>query len=91
MFWMGRTTGRLARRRVVPASVLQRLDRFVRRWGGFAVAAARFVPGSRALVFATAGARGVRPTTFFVADLCAALAWVALLVSAGAWTISLIG
>ncbi|HXW04624.1 MAG TPA: DUF5715 family protein [Vicinamibacterales bacterium] len=89
-FSIGRTTARLSRRsRIIPARVGASMDRFIGRWGRLAIALARFIPGSRAIVFGSAGARGIRPRTFLLIDTVAALAWVALIVSLGTWVISL--
>lgn len=91
LFWLGRTTARLARRPpILSARTLARLDAFIGRWGRLAIAVARFVPGSRTIVFASAGAHGLRPRTFILIDACAALVWAALLVSAGTWVIEVL-
>lgn len=85
LYWMGRGTARVAPRRgLLPARTAGQLDALVSRWGKLAIAVARFVPGIRAVVYATVGARGIRPGTFLLIDACAALFWVALIVYFGA-------
>jgi membrane protein DedA with SNARE-associated domain len=89
LFWTGRTAAGFTKRpRTIPARAIARLDAIVNRWGALTIAAARFVPGSRAIVFASVGARGIRPGTFLLIDTCAAIAWVALVVSLGSWVLS---
>ena len=90
LFWGGRAARASAtgRPRLPCYSLLQRLDAFVRRWGGAAIVVARFTPGIRALVFVSAGARGMRPVRFALLDICAAIVWVPLVMTLGAWVLA---
>lgn len=91
LFFLGRGAGKTfaGSTAYVPGSVAQRIDRFAERWGTLAIAGARFVPGSRTIVYVSAGARGVSPIRFICIDALAALIWVPLVMTAGAYIISL--
>jgi membrane protein DedA with SNARE-associated domain len=93
MFLGGRTAAAPIARRSGLASraATKRLDRVLRRWGSAAVAAARFMPGVRALVFVSAGARGMRLASFALVDICAAIVWVPLMMTLGAWGLGALG
>ena len=65
--------GPLARRRAALASA----KRTVRERGAYAVFAARFLPGVRALVPAAAGMFGLSPVRFYVANVASAAVWAA--------------
>jgi membrane protein DedA with SNARE-associated domain len=67
------------------AAVLQRFSAI----GDYAIVAARFIPGTRLLLFLAAGARGVRLRRFVVLDTCAAAVWVPSMLQAGAWLLNL--
>jgi membrane protein DedA with SNARE-associated domain len=71
-------------RRVVSRSMLTRAEGIFARHGKKIIFAARFMPGLRAVLFATAGIMRVRPLTFLCIDGAAALASVPLLVWLGA-------
>ncbi|HVL66987.1 MAG TPA: DedA family protein [Vicinamibacterales bacterium] len=73
--------GRLGR--MVPAGRLARFGTWFDSVGTPAVFIARLVPGTRAVVFITAGLRGVRPATFLLYDIAGALVWVPILVWLG--------
>src|SRR5262249_29040419 len=73
-YWLGRLGGRPivrrgARRASIPAARLDRLQRLVSRYGVFAIVAARFVAGFRMLAGPLAGAAGMRPLAFMIANL----------------------
>jgi membrane protein DedA with SNARE-associated domain len=72
-----------AARRVLTASRRTWLERHFERHAFWTVAAARHAGGLRFGVFALAGASGVRPATFLIADGLSALASVPLVVGAG--------
>lgn len=61
----------------------RRLERFMRRFGGAAVALAYFLPVPSALVYAAAGWSGMRLRVFLVLDVLGALLWVAFMVGLG--------
>ncbi len=69
--------------RVLSPARLRRVTRWFDRIGPKAVFAARLVPGTRALVFVTAGLRGLPASRFLIYDLLGALIWVPLLVLLG--------
>jgi membrane protein DedA with SNARE-associated domain len=68
---------------VLSPSRLRRVTRWFDRIGPTAVFAARLVPGTRALVFVTAGLRGLPASRFLIYDLLGALIWVPLLLFLG--------
>ena len=80
-YWLGRRYGRAAIERygawafVTPAR-LGKVSRFVSRYGAWAVFGARFVAGLRFLAGPLAGATGLRPLTFAVANVLGALLFV---------------
>jgi membrane-associated protein len=69
--------------RVLSPGRLRRVTRWFDRVGPMAVFAARLVPGTRALVFVTAGLRGVPASHFLICDILGALIWVPLLLFVG--------
>lgn len=69
--------------RVLSPARLRRVTRWFDRIGPMAVFAARLVPGTRALVFVTAGLRGLPASRFLIYDLVGALIWVPLLLFIG--------
>jgi undecaprenyl-diphosphatase len=84
-YWLGRRYGRHALDRWValrPESV-ERMSRFVARYGMAGVFVARFVPGLRAMAGLLAGSAGLGPWRFFIANLASALIYVPLAISAG--------
>jgi undecaprenyl-diphosphatase len=84
-YWLGRRYGRHALDRWValkPESV-ERMSRFVARYGMVGVFVARFVPGLRAMAGLLAGSAGLGPWRFFIANLASALIYVPLAISAG--------
>lgn len=90
MFFLGKKFGR--RVFLLPGlSTFFNADRIaaaelrVKRNGPFICFVARFLPGLRSPVFATAGAMGVRPLTFFLLDGIAALLSVPLWIYVGFW------
>ena len=87
-YWLGRRYGREALERYgryiwVRADRLERVSAFMARYGGFAVFAARFVAGVRFLAGPVAGATGMRPRTFIVANTLGALVYVPYAVGLG--------
>lgn len=87
-YWLGRRYGRSAIERyggwvfVTPAR-LEKVSRFVSRHGGWAVFGARFVAGLRFLAGPLAGATGLRPLPFAVANALGALLFVPCAVGIG--------
>ena len=80
-YWLGRRYGREALERYgrhlwIRADRLDRVSAFMARYGGFAVFAARFVPGARFLSGPVEGAMGMTPRTFIVANTLGALVYV---------------
>lgn len=79
------TAGRRLRHESIEGTRLERVLRPERvraatawfdRLGSPAIVAARFVPGSRAIVFVTAGLRDVSPARFVTLDAVACVIWV---------------
>ncbi len=68
-----------------PGSQLQinRIRRFMHRYGHRAIFYARFLAGLRALIYLTAGSFGVTPARFFFYDLLGAVISVPIVVSLG--------
>jgi len=87
-FWLGRRYGRRAIDRfghlayVSPAR-LQKITAFMTRYGALAIFAARFIVGLRTLAGPLAGATGVRPLTFIIANALGALVYVPYAVGVG--------
>jgi len=80
-YWIGRKYGRDAVERyghrvLVKAERLGSVWRFVTRYGSFGVFAGRFIPGLRFLAGPLAGAAGLRPLSFLVANLLGAALYV---------------
>jgi membrane protein DedA with SNARE-associated domain len=69
--------------RILPARRLRGSPPWFARAGAPAVLFARLVPGTRVLVFITAGFQGVRPLVFLAFDIVGALIWVPLLLWIG--------
>jgi membrane protein DedA with SNARE-associated domain len=87
-YWLGHRHGRGALERYgryfwVSADRLERVSAFMARCGGLAVFAARFVPGVRCLAGPVAGAMGMPPRTFIVANTLGALVYVPYAVGLG--------
>ncbi len=84
-YWIGRRYGRLALTRVlrVAPERIERMQRFVTRYGMFAVFAARFVAGLRFMAGPLAGSTGLSPLRFFAANLAGAAVYVPVAVGAG--------
>jgi membrane protein DedA with SNARE-associated domain len=90
LFWFGRKlrTHTLSRgfvRHVIRPGRLRLAARWFKRFGDGVIFLSRFVPGTRLLVFVSAGLRGVRLTRFVLLDGLAAAAWAPLLLWAGHW------
>jgi membrane-associated protein len=90
-YWLGRRHGpqaieRYARRWVGGPDLLERTRSFVKRRGMLAVFVARFVPGARFIAGPLAGATGMPPYHFTVANLLGAVVYVPLVVGAG-WAV----
>lgn len=87
-YWLGRTLGRPALERyghrlaVTPAR-LDAAQQLVTRFGAWAVAVARFLPGLRFLAGPVAGITGLPPARFFAANLCGAALYVPAAVAVG--------
>jgi membrane protein DedA with SNARE-associated domain len=85
-YWIGRRFGRAGLERLAPRVGIERLaraERFVARYGAFAVFVARFIAGLRVLAGPLAGAMGLPFGRFFLANLCGALLFVPYAVSIG--------
>ncbi len=87
-YWIGRKYGRDAVERygrlvLVRPGRLDSVGRFVTRYGAFGVFAARFVPGLRFLAGPLAGAVGLRPLPFLVANMLGAAIYVPYAVGLG--------
>ena len=87
-YWLGRRYGQPAVDRYghairVSPPRLDRLRRFVQRYGPFGVFIARFVTGLRFMAGPLAGSLGLRPLTFFLANALGALCYVPIMVGAG--------
>jgi membrane protein DedA with SNARE-associated domain len=87
-FWLGRRYGRAAIDRyrqslLVRPERVEAVSRFIERYGVFAVFVARFIPGLRFMAGPLAGATGLRPAAFVVADMLGALVYVPYAVGVG--------
>lgn len=87
-YWLGRDVGRDAierygRRVYITPERLRGVSGLVARYGAIAVFGARFVPGLRVLAGPVAGATGIRPWTFALANLLGALPYVPYAVGVG--------
>jgi membrane protein DedA with SNARE-associated domain len=83
-FWAGRRYGQraVARLPLPPARVAQ-AQGLIARYGGWVVFGARFVPGLRTVAGPLAGAGGLRPIRFFMANFLGAICYVPWPVLAG--------
>ena len=87
-YWIGRKHGRTAierygRRVLGTPERLESVWRFVTRYGTLGVLVARFVPGLRFMAGPLAGAAGLRPFVFAVANLLGAAIYVPYAVGIG--------
>jgi len=87
-YWLGHRYGRRAIERFghlafIPPQRMQKITSFMTRYGAFAVFAARFVVGLRTLAGPLAGATGMRPRTFVIANILGALVYVPYAVAIG--------
>ncbi len=87
-YWTGRAYGRDAIERyghwvLVTPERLESVWRFVNRYGPFGVLAARFIPGLRFMAGPLAGAGGLRPLVFLVANVIGAAVYVPYAVGIG--------
>ena len=87
-YWLGRRYGRAAierygRRAFITPERLQKVSEFMARRGAVAIFAARFVAGLRFLAGPLAGATGVPPLTFMIANTLGALVYVPYAVGLG--------
>jgi membrane protein DedA with SNARE-associated domain len=87
-YWVGRRYGppaieRFGHLAFVPPARLAKLTAFMTRYGALAIFAARFIVGVRTLAGPLAGATGVRPLTFFTANILGALVYVPYAVAIG--------
>jgi len=87
-YWLGRHYGRAALERYgrwvwLTRPRLRALEHVVTHYGGLAVLVARFVAGLRFLAGPLAGATGLRPVTFVVANVLGALLFVPYAVGLG--------
>jgi membrane protein DedA with SNARE-associated domain len=87
-YWLGRRYGRTAieqygRRAFLTPERLQKISTFMTRHGAVAIFLARFVAGLRFLAGPLAGATGVRPLTFMLANALGALVYVPYAVGLG--------
>ena len=87
-YWLGRHYGRKALERYgrliwISADRFEKVSAFITRYGVCAVFAARFVPGARFLAGPTAGATGMPPRSFILANTLGALIYVPYAVGLG--------
>lgn len=84
-YWLGRRYGRIVLSRWVRVSPepIERMQRFVVRYGMLAVFVARFVVGLRFMAGPLAGSTGLSPIRFFIANLLGAAVYVPIAVGAG--------
>ena len=88
-YWIGREYGQGAIERYGhwvlgnAAGRLESMRGFVTRYGSLGVFVARFLPGLRFMAGPLAGATGLRPLRFVVANLCGAALYVPLSVAIG--------
>jgi membrane protein DedA with SNARE-associated domain len=87
-YWIGRKYGpqvieRYGHRLLLTPKCLEATRRFVTRHGAVGVFAARFLTGLRFLAGPLAGATGLRPPRFFVANLLGVVVFVPMAVGAG--------
>ena len=83
-FWAGRRYGaRAVARLPLPRARVRQAEAFIARYGARAVFAARFVPGLRTVAGPLAGAGGLSPLRFLVANLLGAICYVPCPVLAG--------
>jgi membrane protein DedA with SNARE-associated domain len=69
--------------RVLSPVRLRRVTQWFARFGALAVFGARLIPGTRALVFVTAGLQGLPASRFLIYDGLGALIWVPLVLLVG--------
>jgi membrane protein DedA with SNARE-associated domain len=87
-YWIGRRYGqkvieRYGRWVLLTPARLEATRRFVTRYGGIGVFAARFIAGLRFLASPLAGSVGLRPLTFFAANALGAVIYVPTMVAIG--------
>src|SRR5215813_240433 len=83
-FWLGRYYGqRVIARLPLPPARLDQAQRMITRYGARAVFLSRFVAGLRTVAGPLAGAGGLSPVRFFVANLLGAICYVPWPVLAG--------
>ena len=87
-YWLGRRYGqrvvdRYGRTVRLPPHRLERMRRFVQRYGPWAVFLARVVTGLRFMAGPLAGSLGLPPRAFFLANVLGALCYVPSMVGAG--------
>jgi membrane protein DedA with SNARE-associated domain len=84
-YWLGRSYGQklFARWAAARPDRVERMQRFVLRYGALAVFLARFVAGLRFMAGPLAGTTGLSPSSFFIANLLGALLYVPLMVGVG--------
>jgi len=87
-YWIGRRFGREAIKRyghwiLATPKRMESIEGVVTRYGALAVFAARFLPGLRFLAGPTAGATGLRPLSFLLANLLGASLYVPIAVGLG--------
>ena len=84
-YWLGRRYGRrlLARFTAATPAQVERVQRFVQRYGALAVFVARFVAGLRFMAGPLAGSAGLGPARFFIANFIGAIVYVPAMVGVG--------
>jgi len=87
-YWLGRRYGRRTIERFghlafVSPERLAKITAFMARYGPLSIFGARFIPGLRTLSGPLAGATGVRPVTFVIANFLGALLYVPYAVAIG--------
>jgi membrane protein DedA with SNARE-associated domain len=87
-YWLGRRYGThitrvLVRSRVMSQRAVDRGERLIGRFGGWAVLCSWYLPVPNTLIYAAVGASGMSLPLFLVLDVLAALLWAALVVGLG--------
>jgi membrane protein DedA with SNARE-associated domain len=87
-YWVGRRVGRPAieqfgQRVGITRSRMQTITGFIERYGAAGVFAGRFIPGIRVLAGPVAGATGLAPGRFVVANFLGALCYVPFAIGIG--------
>ncbi len=87
-YWIGRRYGqeaieRYGKRVLLTPARIEATRRFVTRYGGFGIFAARFIAGLRFMAGPLAGSAGLPPLTFMVANALGAMIYAPTMIAAG--------